>query len=307
MVDWTTHMLRTLLFAPGSEPRKLAKVGTFGADAIVLDLEDAVAEAEKTAARKLAREALPTYGNEAVAFVRVNGHQTGRMADDLRSVVCQGLDGIVVPKVETAGTLALVDQILAEEEAAAPMEVGSVRLLALIETARGVASCQEICDTAPARLLTTVFGLGDFSTDIGVDLTSAGAELLYARSRIVVAARAAGLARPLDGPYFDLSDAEGLMADSARSRGLGFQGRVTVFPPQVAPINSAYSRLPDAEVERARRLVEAFERAERDGLASIRVDSQFVDYPVYQRAVEKLRLHRAYAQTARQKTPPVTL
>lgn len=290
-IDWTTQLLRTLLFAPGSEPRKLAKVATFGADAIVMDLEDAVAEAQKTAARGLIRDELSTARLQPATFVRVNGPKTGRMAEDLRSVVCPALDGIVVPMVESTATLALVEEILAEEERAAGMEVGSVAVLAQIETARGVAACQDICDTAPARLLTVVFGTGDFSTDIGVDLSPDGGELSYARSRIVVAARAAGLLRPLDGPYFELADDTGLMSDSIRSRALGFQGRVTVYPPQVQPINDAYSRLSDAELAQSRRIVDAFRHAEQGGHASIRVDGQFVDYPVHQRAVEKLRLH----------------
>lgn len=300
MIEWTTHPLRTLLFAPGSEPRKLARVATFGADAVVMDLEDAVAETQKSAARVLIRDALdrrssadaPSAAPRGTAtFVRVNGPKTARMQEDLRSIICPALDGIVVPMVESTDTLAVVDQILAEEEAAAGMEVGRVRVLAQIETARGVASCQEVCDTAPARLLTIVFGSGDFSADIGVDLSREGAELAYARSRIVVAARAAGLLRPLDGPFFDLTDSDGLSADSARSRGLGFQGRVTVYPPQVQPINDAYSRLSKADLTQAQRIIDAFQRAEQDGLASIRVGGQFVDYPIYQRALDKLRLH----------------
>jgi citrate lyase subunit beta / citryl-CoA lyase len=297
VIDWTTQVLRALLFAPGSEPRKLAKVGSFGADAIVLDLEDAVAEEEKSTARTLVRDALATYSPHTPTLVRVNGPNTGRLVDDVRSVVCGELDGILLPKVEDCESLAVVDGILAEEERARGLEVGGIRLLALIETARGVASCDEILGSAPARLVTAVFGLGDFSTDIGVDLTPEGTELLYARSRIVVAARAAGLARPVDGPYFDLADTDGLLADSIRSRRLGFQGRVTVYPPQVEPTQRAYSWLPDDEVERARTVVDAFEQAEREGLASISVDGQFIDYPVYERAREKLRRHRAHQES----------
>lgn len=299
MIDWTTRLLRTLLFTPGSDPRKLAKVGSFGADAIVLDLEDAVAEEEKSMARALVRGAVPSYGTGQAVLVRVNGQQTGRMADDLRSTVRPGLDGVVVPKVEDAETLHNADRVLAEQEEAAGMDTGSIRVLALIETAKGVAACEDLCSRAPSRLHTTIFGLGDFSTDIGVDLTTGGLELLYARSRIVVAARAAGLARPIDGPYFDIADAEGLTADCVRSRQLGFQGRVTVYPPQVEPTHHAYSSLPEAEVEKARMIVDAFEAAESEGVASIRVEGQFVDYPVYHRAVEKLQLNAAHLKTRR--------
>ena len=210
LVDWEERSLRSLLFAPGNHPRKLEKVGGFGSDAIVLDLEDAVADAEKTAARQPVRAALSTY--------------------------------------------------------AAP---------------------------------TIVFGLGDFSVDIGVDLTADATELLYGRSRVVVAARAARLRPPLDGPWLDLQNIEGLVTDTLRSRQLGFQGRVVVYPPQVDHVQRAYSDLSQEEAERAQRVVEAFEQAEGEGSASIQVDGRFIDYPIYARAKEKLRLFRALRDEAR--------
>jgi citrate lyase subunit beta/citryl-CoA lyase len=292
-VDWDERPLRALLFAPGNHARKLKKVGGFAADAIVLDLEDAVADAEKKGARETVRAALPTYTGRTIVFVRANGAETGRLEDDARAVVCPDLDGIMVPKVDGADTLAELDRLLAQLEREAGLPEGHVRLLALIETARGLIRCEEIALAAPARLLTLVFGLGDFSVDIGVDLTEDATELLYGRSRIVVAARAAGLRPALDGPYLDLRNVDGLLADTRRSRQLGFQGRVAVYPPQVEHVQRAYSELTPEEAERARRIVEAFEEAEAAGSASIQVDGRFVDYPIYDRAKQKLRLYRA--------------
>jgi citrate lyase subunit beta/citryl-CoA lyase len=285
--------LRSLLFAPGNHARKLEKVGQFGADAIVLDLEDAVADAEKDAARELVRAALPTYDPTVLRTVRVNGAETGRIEDDVRSVVCPQLDCLMVPKVEHAETLASLDRLLAELEREQAMQAGHVCLLSLIETAKGLVRCEEIAFAAPPRLLTLVFGLGDFSVDLGVDLTDDATELLYARSRVVIAARAAGLRPALDGPYLDLQNIAGLIADSRRSRQLGFEGRVAVYPPQIEHIHSAYSDLPSEEADRARRVVEAFEAAEASGSASIQVDGRFVDYPIYERAKRKLRLYEA--------------
>jgi citrate lyase subunit beta / citryl-CoA lyase len=292
-VTWEEHPLRSLLFAPGNHPRKLAKVGTFGSDAIVLDLEDAVADAEKEGARDTVRAALETYDPPGAVFIRVNGAETGRMEEDVDAVVSAHLDGLVVPKVEHAETLADLDRQLERLEGECGLPPGDVRVLALIETARGLVRCEEIALAAPPRVLTLVFGLGDFSVDIGVDLTPDATEILYGRSRVVVAARAAGLRPALDGPYLDLQNVEGLVADTRRSRQLGFQGRVVVYPPQVVHVQRTYSELSPEEAAQAQRVVDAFEAAESEGSASIQVDGRFVDYPIYERAREKLRLYRA--------------
>jgi len=297
VIDWDSQLLRALLFVPGSDTRKLAKVASFGADAIVIDLEDAVADEEKTAARATTAEAIPTYEDGVVVIVRVNGRQTGRLFDDIESVVRPRLDMILIPKVEDPGTLLDADRLLARCEEEAGIEAGRIRLLALIETARGLVDCERILAEAPPRLVTAIFGLGDFSVDIGVDLTADAAELAYGRSRLVVAARAAGLAKPIDGPYLNLLDEEGLVADTLRSRQLGFQGRVAVYPPQVDAVQRTFSLLSEEEVRQMEKVVEAFEEAERRGVASIRVEGRFVDYPIYHRAREKLARHAAYEQT----------
>jgi citrate lyase subunit beta/citryl-CoA lyase len=298
VVVWEERPLRSLLFAPGNHPRKLEKVGGFGSDAIVLDLEDAVADAEKSAARETVRAALPTYSEPTIVFVRINGAETGRLEDDVHATICADLDGLMVPKVERPETLPELDRLLTELEHECGLPEGHVRLLALVETARGLVRCDEIALSAPPRLLTLVFGLGDFSVDIGVDLTADATELLYGRSRVVVAARAARLRPPLDGPYLDLQNVQGLVADTLRSRQLGFQGRVVVYPPQVEHVQRAYSELSPEEAERARRVVEAFGQAEAGGSASIQVDGRFVDYPIYERAREKLRLYQALRDEA---------
>jgi citrate lyase subunit beta/citryl-CoA lyase len=297
VIDWGAQPLRSLLFAPGNHPRKLEKVGSFGSDAIVLDLEDAVADAEKEGAREIVRRALATYDERTAVMVRVNGHETGRMDDDVAAIAAEELDCILVPKVERPETLQRIDALLAALERERGFSPGHVRLLALIETARGLVRCEEIAATAPPRLVTLVFGLGDFSVDIGVDISPGGEELLYARSRVVVAARAAGFPPPLDGPYLDIPNLAGLEADSRRSRQLGFQGRVVIYPGHVETVQRVYAELAEDEAEACRRTVEAFEAAEHTGSASIQVDGRFVDYPLYERARQKLRLHEAAQRT----------
>lgn len=297
MIDWDQQLLRSLLFVPGSDTHKLGKIATLEdtADVVVIDLEDAVADEEKSAARATTHDAVPGCGSGGSAvMVRVNSNSTGRMEDDIEAVVQPALDGIMVPKIEDLDALAAADEAISAAERREGLEPGTIRVMALIETSRGLVDCERILAQAPARTLTAVFGAGDFSTELGVDLTRDAEELLYARSRIVVATRAAGLPKPVDGPWLALDDEEGLVADCARSRGLGFQGRVTVYPPQVNPVLRAYSWLPEEDVKRARRVVEAFEEAEGRGVASIRVDGRFVDYPIYRLAQQRLRLDSAY-------------
>lgn len=294
MTDLDGRPLTALLFAPGNHPRRLEKVGTFGADAVVLDLEDAVAESEKDGARELVRAALPTYPEPTVVVVRVNGYDTGRLEADLESVVCEELDCILLPKVEDAGTLIYVNEVLGRLEEAQRIRRDHVRVLVTIETARGVARCQEIADAAPPRTLTLVFGPGDFTVDLGIDITNDATELLYARSRVVVASRAGGLRPPIDGAYLlDLHDLDGLVADTRLSRQLGFMGRIVIYPPHVEPVQRVHSSLPEEEVQRLRRIVEAFAAAEQAGSASIQVDGRLVDYPLYRGARLKLEMYEA--------------
>ena len=293
MVDWQGQTLRSLLFAPGNHERRLQKVGTFGSDAIVLDLEDAVADAEKDEARRMVRDALPTYADTPVVTVRVNSHGTGRMEEDIIAVAYPGLDCVMVPKIESPETLQRCDALLYALERERGLPVGAIRLLGIVETPIGLIRCDDIALAAPERTLTLAFGLGDFSTEIQVDLSAGGKELLYARGRLLVAVRAAGMRAPIDGPYLDIHDDEGLEADTRASRGLGYEGRVVVYPRQVDIAQRVYAELSDEDVARSQSVVDAFEAAEGEGLASIQVDGRFVDYPIYDRARQKLRLHRA--------------
>jgi citrate lyase subunit beta/citryl-CoA lyase len=292
-IDRREELLRSLLFVPGNDARKLQKAGSTGADLVVIDLEDAVAEAEKTGARETAAEAAHRLSAHVRVAVRVNGIETGRLEDDIASVTAgPGVSAVVVPKIEVVDTLsAVADQLDRTEREG---DRGAVGLLALVETPLGIARCEDILAAAPPRTITAMLGVADFTAALGVDLSDEGTELLYARQRLIVAARAAGMPGPIDGPYLRLDDLPGLLADTRRSRALGFQGRVAVHPRQVDPINRAYSELSDEQLAAAERIVAAFEEAEAGGIASIRVDGRFVDYPVYELARQQLRRHAAY-------------
>ena len=289
--------LRSMLFTPGNQPRMVAKVATFGADAVILDLEDAVPLAEKETTRPVVRAALPTLAGGPPRYVRVNALETGLTGGDLEAIVCADLDGVKLPKVETADDLLEVDRLLSDLEAERGLEVGQIDLIPSIETARGVLNARSIAEAGSrARLLS--FGAGDFCRDVRVRFTGNlwepdGLELLFARSQIVLASRAAGLEPPLDTVWLDIRDHAGLEQDARAAYRLGFQGKMAIHPGQVPIINEVFSPTAE-EIDYARRVVEAFEQAEAAGSASIAVDGRLVDYPIVIKARWVLERARSF-------------
>ena len=276
-------LMRSLLFCPANEPRKVARLSGSGADAVVLDLEDAVAEAEKIPARKSAREALSTL-RDVFRCVRVNPFETGLTSGDVEAVVGDDLDALLLPKAETLQDMRRFDRLIARAEAKASLVSGRIGVIALVETCAGIEAANDIARSG-SRLITLVFGSGDLGTDLGMptirgDLSSA---LAYGRAKIVYDARAAGLPPPLDGPFLHVRDQVRLEQDCLVSRSLGHSGRVCIHPDQVPVVNRVYGPDPD-EVRFARKVVEAFTEAERAGSASIAVDGVFVDYPIIHKA-----------------------
>jgi citrate lyase subunit beta/citryl-CoA lyase len=282
--------MRSLLFAPADDVRKSDRLRESAADVAVLDLEDAVAENAKADARVAAATALGVSGPWRAA-VRVNGLRTPHFAADVEAVVVPGLEYLVVPKTEG------LDDVRAIEAAVAPLErergVGPVGLLALVETARGIAQLDALAAAAPARLQRFLFGSLDYAVDVGIEPSEGEPELLYARSRVTAAAAVLGRGRALDGAWFELGDDEGLAADCSRSRRLGFGGRIAIHPAQLTTIHTVYGALAADEAERLRRVVTEFERALAEGVAAIRVDDRLVDYPVYKDALRRLEHDRA--------------
>ena len=287
-------ILRSVLFCPANEPRKVARLSGSGADAVVLDLEDAVADREKVAARRSAREALPTLSN-ALRCVRVNAFETGLTAGDVAAVVCPELDAIVLPKAETRQDIRRLERLIAKAEAEHGTAPGSIGIIAIVETCAGIAAAAEIAASGP-RLQTLAFGSGDLGTDLGLptvrgDLTAA---LAYGRAKIVYDARAAGLPAPLDGPFLKVRDQAALESDCLVSRSLGHRGRICIHPDQVPVVNRIFGPDPD-EVVFARKVIDAFAEAERAGSAAIAVDGVFVDYPIVYKAERIVALAEAIA------------
>lgn len=291
-------VLRTLLFAPANHPRHVEKALSGAADGAILDIEDAVAVAEKPAARLAARRALEARGTVSdgpKAYVRVNGLTTPYAYDDMRIVVGPGLDGIVLPKTESAAQLATVDWLLTQLERAAGLPVGHIDLMPIIETAAGIAHLREIA-SASARVRRLNFGAGDFSLDTNMTWTAGHEGILSARIQVVVESRAAGLEPPVDTVYARLDDMDGLAGEAEQAKRLGFQGKACIHPKQVEIVNAIFTPTAE-EMATAERIVGAFERAEADGIASLQLGGQFIDYPVAQRARRTLEIAAHIEQT----------
>jgi citrate lyase subunit beta/citryl-CoA lyase len=278
--------LRTLLFAPGNDRRKVDKAFGLGPSLVMLDLEDAVAASEKVAARAAVCESiLASPAGGSLVGVRINSLATGLTDADLDALaeVLPRIALITVPMVEDPADILHVAGRLDELERAAGIAGGTVDLLAMTETSRGILAARDIAASSP-RLRTLMFGPGDLGLELGVESSAEGIEFLHARSAIVLAARAAGREGPIDGPYLKLDDDEGCAVASSWSRRLGFQGKVVLHPRQL-PIAAAAFAPDERELAWAREVDHAFSEAEAAGVSSIKLaDGTFVDYPVALRA-----------------------
>lgn len=277
---------RTLLFVPGDRPERIGKAIATDADAVAVDLEDAVAPEAKSRARETVPAAVAAVDPRDGLLLRVNALDTPYFADDLATVAAllPRLAGVLLPKVEDARAVERLDELLTGLEAAADRPVGTTAVLPIVETARGVLAAPAVAAAGP-RVATLLFGTLDLASDLGVTPTVEGRELLHARSQVVLATAAAGLPGPLDGPHAALDDTDGLVRASVLARELGFTGKVVLHPRQLAPVQEAFAPTA-AELARAREIVAAAQEA---GSGAFRLaDGTFVDAPVLRRATSLL-------------------
>jgi citrate lyase subunit beta/citryl-CoA lyase len=261
---------RSVLYMPGSNARALEKGRTLAVDALILDLEDAVAPAAKEEARRLVLAAIAAggYGPREIV-VRVNGPGTPWGADDLSAAARSGADAVLLPKVESAAEVRAAEH--AVEAAGAP---AALRLWCMIETPRGVLAAPEIAAASP-RLACLVMGTSDLVKDLRARHTSGRAEVMVALGTVVLAARANGLAA-LDGVHLDLADGAGFEAACRQGRDLGFDGKTLVHPSTVEAANRAFA--PDAaEIAAARRVIAAHAEAQAAGKGVVVVDGRLVE------------------------------
>jgi citrate lyase subunit beta/citryl-CoA lyase len=284
--------LRSLLFAPGNHPRRVEKALSLDADAVILDLEDAVAVAERPAARTAVAATLERP-RQGLLYIRVNARDTEFCYRDLAAIVRPGLDGIILPKVESEIGLATVDWLLAQLERDRGLPIGDIDLIPIIETARGLQQIGAIL-AAGTRIRRVAFGAGDFTLDMNMLWSRSETELAHARAAIVTASRASGIDAPLDTVWVDLTDPEGLEASARAALGYGFQGKMCIHPDQIAVVNRVFTPS-EAEVAFADRVTVAFANAEAEGSAAIQLDGKFIDYPIVNRAQRVLQKIAAYA------------
>lgn len=275
------HPLRSFLFTPGNHPRKVEKVFSVGADAVILDLEDAVAIAEKVATRATVVEALKRP-HRGLGYVRVNAIDTVYCYGDILAIVGPWLDGIMLPKVEAADQLKTVDWLLGQLERERGLAVGKIDLLPIVETGLGVHRLDEICGSK-TRVKRISFGAGDYTRDMGLKWSGEEQELAFTRAKMVLASRVAELEAPIDTVFIDLKDRVHLEASIATALNMGFQGKLCIHPDQVPLVNDTFTPTA-AEVARAEKIIAAFKKAEAEGSASIQVDGYFVDYPIVVKA-----------------------
>jgi citrate lyase subunit beta / citryl-CoA lyase len=290
-------MNRSFLFAPGNVARRVEKALTLDADVVIVDLEDSVAIAEKAATRKSVAAALERPRRPR-GYVRVNAPSTPFCFSDLNEVVHAKVQGVVLPKVESAADLHAIDWLLWNLERERGIAEGSIDLMPQIETAAGLHRIDRVLQArslrpykGPWRVKRAAFGAADLSHELGLSPSGDEVELAEARARVVLASRAAGLEGPIDSPWFHFKDAAGFARALERSRRGGYQGRLCVHPDQIGAVNAAY--VPSSEeLARAERIVAAFREAEARGEAAIQVDGEMVDYPVAYRAQALLDLVR---------------
>ena len=285
------RLRRTMLFVPGNNPGMIKDAGIYAQDAIMFDLEDSVSLAEKDAARFLVYEALMTmdYGDKELV-VRINDPSARGGREDLEAIVRTRRAVIRLPKTETAEDVLLCEKEIARIEGECGMEEGSTPMMAAIESAAGVLNAREIAFSSK-RLIGIALGAEDYVTDLKTNRSPGGIELLFGRSMILLAARAAGI-DAIDTVYSDVNNEEGFRAEVELIHQLGFDGKSIINPRQIKTVHEIYTPS-EKEIAKAQAVMEAIEEARRKGSGVISLNGKMVDRPIVLRAQRVLALARA--------------
>lgn len=277
-------ILRSMLFVPGDRTERFEKALNSGADAIIIDLEDAVAIARKDVVRASFGSAVPARDERPVPiYVRINGTHTRWCLSDIEAAVAVGADGIMVPKCDKATAVEIVAWTCRQ------LGANDLEIIPILETAAGIANAREIMASGRRRVN---FGAGDLGRDLALIISEGEPELHPYRSKVVVNARTVGALAPLDTVWGNLRDLEGLAASARRAKRMGFGGKLCIHPSQIAPIHAAFTPSED-ETRLATAFCEGFEQAEARGDAAIEIEGHFIDYPVYEQARAVVALSNA--------------
>ena len=284
------RLRRTMMFVPGANAAMLRDAPLYGADSVMFDLEDAVSLNEKDSARTLVHFALKTFDYSAIeTVVRINGLDTVG-ALDIEAMVLAGVNVIRLPKTETAQDIIDVAAVITQVEEENDLPVGTTKMMAAIESAEGVLNARDIA-TASDRLIGIALGAEDYVTNMKTRRYPDGQELLFARSMILHAARAAGIAA-IDTVFSDINDIDGFIAETTRIKQLGFDGKSVINPRQI-PLVNGISAPSKAEIQQAKEVIWAIREAESKGSGVISLNGKMVDKPIVERAERVIALAKA--------------
>jgi len=294
-MDRLLRLRRSLLYVPGNMPAMLQNIPVFSADGVMIDLEDAVPLAEKDAARVLARNFLRAFGErDTEVFVRINGLDTKYASDDLREVLPALPDGIRLPKADSPEVVERLDTLLTEYEERLRLDIGHFSILPSIESAVGILNCVRTA-RASRRIVALAFGAEDYTASMEIQRTRSGEELFSARTQVVWAAKAAGV-QAIDSVFSDVNDVDGLRAETALIKTLGFTGKSLVNPRQIEVVHEVFRPTPE-EIAHAVEVIDAIKRAREMGTGVISLRGRMVDAPVVKRAARTLRTAAAFGLT----------
>jgi len=276
------RLLRSFLFVPGNNKKFIDKAKTLNADIICLDLEDSVPMNDKDSARKTISETLqsrPEFKSEV--YIRANSFESGLAQEDLKAVVQQGINGVVIPKVNDANEIFELSKLIMDLERTQSIKQDTVEIIPSIESAKGVVNAYKIASASP-RVCALVFGVFDFLFDMGLEYVEDGIEYSYARSKVPVDARAAGV-YAIDSIWQKIDDTNGLIKDATTGMKLGYKGKSIIHPSQIEPVHKIF--VPNKEeVEWARKVVDTLSDAMNKGKGAVRLEGKMIDAVHYKRA-----------------------
>ena len=291
------HSRRAILYMPGDDRRKIQKATTLGVDSICMDMEDGVAANKKTEARAVIAQAMKELDfGKSERCIRINQIGSGLEKRDLVAALATNPDTIVVPKIETAEQVKWVSEQIETYELSSKLNIGSIRLLIGVETAKGILNLKEIAE-ADKRLEAIIFGGEDYAASVGATRTKEATELLYARQAVVTACAANDL-QAIDIVFIDFKDLEGLRAEAEQGARFGFSGKQIIHPNQVQVTQEAFTPSDEA-IEYAKRIVESFDASQKEGKGAYALDGKMIDMPLLKNAQKVLDRARAAGKTER--------
>jgi citrate lyase beta subunit len=271
---------------PGDDRRKIEKATTLGVDCICMDMEDGVAITRKTEARAVIAQAMQELDfGAAERCIRINSFGSGFEKFDLAAAVATNPDAVVVPKIESAAQVRSISEHIEMYELSSNMEIGTIRMLVGVETAKGILNLKEIAE-ADKRLEAIIFGAEDFAASVGATRSPEATEVLYARSAVITACAANEL-QAIDMVYIDFRDVDGLRREAEQGARLGFSGKQIIHPNQVEPVQTAFTPS-DETLEYAQRVVRAFAASQKEGKGAFALDGKMIDMPLLKNAQKVL-------------------